>query len=302
MDKQLATISTDNYEVMANAMGMGLQTDAPLTIPRMKINHQPIMDTVDTNGKKRQMEVVSGGTFNINNNGQVSYSEGITFRPFLQRFRYTRWVPYASPDKDGRKGKFIKSVFVTQDTFNNNDLMDDDGSFNCGRPSGFIKDWDALPESARRLISSVKRVRALFGVASLNETMNEKGEVQEQQEKEIPVVWEISNKDASKIMGQTIGKYLSSRRLLPQHEIKMTTKGSQMPNGNMVYTPIPSVDFSKEIKIGNTDQEVFANFVAWVDSQNGYITDKYNELNNTILFSDEETSVIEEFIDVAEEL
>ena len=301
MDKQMATISTDNYEVMANAMGMGLQTDAPLTIPRMKINHQPIMDTVDTNGKKRQMEVVSGGTFTINNNGQVSYSEGITFRPFLQRFRYTRWVPYSSPDKDGRKGKFIKSVFVTQDTFNNNDLMDDDGSFNCGRPSGFIKDWDALPEPTRRLISSVKRVRALFGVASLNETMNDKGEIQEQQDKEIPVVWEISNKDAFKIMGQTIGKYLSSRRLLPQHEIKMTTEGKQMPNGNMVYTPIPSVDFSKEIKIGDTDQEVFANFVAWVDSQNDYITDKYNEINNTVLFSDEETSVIEEFVDVTEE-
>tara|TARA_R100000306_G_scaffold62202_1_gene67617 strand:+ start:79 stop:975 length:897 start_codon:yes stop_codon:yes gene_type:complete len=297
----MATISTDNYEVMANAMGMGLQTDAPLTIPRMKINHQPIMDTVDTNGKKRQMEVVSGGTFTINNNGQVSYSEGITFRPFLQRFRYTRWVPYSSPDKDGRKGKFIKSVFVTQDTFNNNDLMDDDGSFNCGRPSGFIKDWDALPEPTRRLISSVKRVRALFGVASLNETMNDKGEIQEQQDKEIPVVWEISNKDAFKIMGQTIGKYLSSRRLLPQHEIKMTTEGKQMPNGNMVYTPIPSVDFSKEIKIGDTDQEVFANFVAWVDSQNDYITDKYNEINNTVLFSDEETSVIEEFVDVTEE-
>jgi len=131
--------------------------------------------------------------------------------------------------------------------------------------------------------------------------MNDKGEIQEQQDKEIPVVWEISNKDAFKIMGQTIGKYLSSRRLLPQHEIKMTTEGKQMPNGNMVYTPIPSVDFSKEIKIGDTDQEVFANFVAWVDSQNDYITDKYNEINNTVLFSDEETSVIEEFVDVTEE-
>ena len=95
----------------------------------------------------------------------------------------------------GRKGNFIKSVFVPQDNFNNSDHMDSDGGFNCGRPSGYIKDWQALPEATRRLISSVKRVRALFGIVSSNEVTNEKGEPANSPIN-IPVIWEINNKDA----------------------------------------------------------------------------------------------------------
>ena len=50
---------------MASAMGMGKpsKSDTNVALPRMKIEHRPIMDTVSTKGKKRQMEVVPGGTF-----------------------------------------------------------------------------------------------------------------------------------------------------------------------------------------------------------------------------------------------
>ena len=304
METQVATISTDNYDVMANVMGMGKQssTNSSLSIPRMKIIHKPIMDMVETKGKKRQMEVVPAGTFAITgNDGEVNYCEGVKFRPFLQRFRYTRWVPYTTLDQYGKKGKFIRSVFVTQDNFNNSDHMDDDGSFNCGRPSGYIKDWKALPESTRRLISSVKRVRALFGIASSDETTNEKGETLNTPI-EAPVIWEIGNKDAFKGMGEAIGKYFSSKRLLPEHEITITTKGAPMANGNMLYSPIPVVDLSTKIDINETDQETFGNFISWVEAQNTYIVNKYKEKNSVDSFSQDENNLIEEFVNVAEDV
>ena len=304
METQVATISTDNYEVMANVMGMGKPsaTESSLSIPRMKISHQPIMDMVETKGKKRQMEVVPGGTFAITgNDGDVSYCESVKFRPFLQRFRYTRWVPYTTPDQYGKKGKFIRSVLVTQDNFNNSDHMDDDGGFNCGRPSGYIKDWKALPESTRRLISSVKRVRTLFGIVSSDEAMNEKGETLDTP-MEAPVIWEIGNKDAFKVMGEAIGRYFSAKRLLPDHVMDITTKGAPMANGNMLYSPIPVVDLSTKIEISETDQETFGNFVSWVDGQNDYVTNKYKEKNSGGSFSQDDSSLIEEFVTVLEDV
>lgn len=304
METQLATINTDNYEVMADAMGMGTQvsSDMTLSIPRMKISHQPIMDTIETKGKKRQMEVVPGGTFSIvDNSGKTFYCEGITFRPFLQRFRYTRWIPFNAPDKYGKKGKFIKSIFVTQDEFKSSDLMDDDGGFNCGRPSGYIPDWKALPEATQRLIYSVKRVRALFGIASSKETMNEKGEV-DNTKITMPVIWEINNKDAFKVMGESIDKYISAKRLLPEHELVISTEGTSMPNGNMVYKPVPTIDLTKKIDISSDDQEAFSTFVEWVDGQNSYITKKYKEKSATNSFSNDDDRVIEEFIDVIEDV
>ena len=304
MDTQLATISTDNYEIMASAMGMGkpTKTESTITIPRMKIEHRPIMSTVDTKGKKRQMEVVPGGTFAItDNDGNVHYSEAINFRPYLQRFRYVRWVPFTHPDEMGRKGNFIKSVFVPQDNFNNSDHMDSDGGFNCGRPSGYIKDWQALPEATRRLISSVKRVRALFGVVSSNEVTNEKGEPANSPIN-IPVIWEINNKDAFKAMGEVIEQYFSAKRLLPEHAMSITTEGAPMANGNMLYSPIPSVDLSTKLDISEEDQVTFRNFMDWVDGQNNWIKLKYEEKSSGSNFSQVEEHLIDEFVDVTEEL
>jgi hypothetical protein len=304
MDTQLATITTDNYDLMASAMGMGktTNTDSSITIPRMKIEHRPIMDTVDAKGKKRQMEVVPGGTFALtDNNGDVHYSEGITFRPFLQRFRYVRWVPFNRVDEMGRKGKFIKSVFSTQDTFNSSDHMDTDGGFNCGRPSGYIKDWKALPEATQRLISSVKRVRTLFGIASSNEAVNEKGEPLDDPIN-MPVIWEINNKDAFKVMGEAVQQYFSAKRLLPEHSMTITTEGTPMANGNMLFAPIASVDLSKKIDISEEDQDTFRNFVEWVEGQNTWIKTQYEEKSNEVDFSKVEEQVIDEFVTVAEEL
>ena len=213
MDTQIATIDTNNYDLMAEVMGIPQDTRADTgsgpSLCRMRVWNQPVMGTVNQDGKNRKMEVVPGGTFRFDDgSGNFLYAETIAFRPFLQRFRFSRWLPYATPNAKGKKGRFVKSVF-THDykVFTTADLMDEDGTFNCGRPSGFVKNWKELPEESRKLITSVKRVRAIFGTVSLDKAQNAQGEEVSMDGIPMPVIWEIENSTAFKIVGEALQKY-----------------------------------------------------------------------------------------------
>ena len=46
-------------------------------------------------------------------------------------------------------------------------MKDNDGGFNCGKPSGWIEDFSSLPETMKELIRSIKRVRVLFGTVDM---------------------------------------------------------------------------------------------------------------------------------------
>ena len=304
MDNQIATIDTKNYDLMAEVMGIQGATSPKSvdTLCRMKIWNQAIMGTVDQDGKKRKMEVVPGGTYRLDDGQKFAYAESITFRPFMQRFRFNRWLPYAVVDAKGKKGRYLKSVFTGDyKAFTSSDLMDEDGGFNCGRPSGYIKDWEAQPEETRKLITSVKRVRAIFGTVTLNDALNEVGETVDTGSDPIPVVWEIENNNAFKIMGEALQKYSSAGRLFPQHSIELSTEGSPMTNGNMLYMPVPVVDLTTEIEITQPqDSETLANFQAWITNYNNFIVKAYQKKAPNSVFSKDEEDVIDSFITVDE--
>mgnify|MGYP003657963103 FL=1 len=247
------------------------------------------------------MEVVPGGTFRFDDgSGNFLYAETIAFRPFLQRFRFSRWLPYATPNAKGKKGRFVKSVF-THDykVFTTADLMDEDGTFNCGRPSGFIKNWKDLPEDSRKLITSVKRVRAIFGTVSLDKAQNAQGDEVSMDGIPMPVIWEIENNTAFKIMGEVLQKYRAAGHLFPQHEISLSTTGAPMANGNMLYQPVPEVDLTKTIDIVQAaDSAVLAAFQTWVQNYNGFILESYKSKSVASSFTPEEQETIDTFITV----
>ena len=303
MDKNLTTIDTKNYDAVAELMGIPQQSASKRSgdaLVRMRIWHRAIMGSVEKDGKTRQMEVVPGGTYRFDNDGTFIYAETVSFRPFLQRFRFSRWLPYSNPDASGRKGKYIKSAF-THDykIFTSSDLIDDTGGFNCGRPSGYIKDWKALPDETRKLITSVKRVRTLFGEATLHNPVNDAGESVEM-DGPIPVIWEIENNDAFKILGETLQKYRSSGHLFPQHQLELSTEGSPMVNGNMLFAPVPNLDITKEIDIEQPkDNETLTLFSSWVANYNNFISEAHKD-NAKASFTNEEEEVIDSFIAVDE--
>jgi hypothetical protein len=305
MDTDIISMDTANYEALAEAMGIPQEAATPTSrsdaICRLRIWHRSVMGAVETGGKTRQMEVVPGGTYRFDDgSGEFKYCEEINFRPFLQRYRYNRWMPYAAPDSYGRKGKYIKSVF-THDykVFNNTDIIDETGGFNCGRPSGYIKDWKDVPEKTRKLISAVKRVRAIFGTVSFTSYLTETGEVVETEGEAIPIIWEIENNDAFKIMGNALAKYRETGRLFPQHDISLTTDGSPMTNGNMLYQPVPVVNITKEIKLEQPkDSETLIYFQNWVNGYNKFIKESYDQKASLPPFAAEEAKVVDSFIDV----
>ena len=69
--------------------------------------------------------------------------------------------------------------------------------------------------------------------------------------------------------------WLSQMKRLPvQHNVTLGTEERKLPNGNCFYLPTASLDMSKTIDLSNTDQEMFANFLSWVENYNSYITFK----------------------------
>ncbi len=310
METQLVTIDNTDYDMIASVMGIeesAKNNRSEDALCRIRIWNKSVMGTIDKGGRKRQIELVPEGTYRLDDgSGNFKYCESLYLRPFLQRFRYNRWLPYQTPDKDGRKGKYIKSAF-THDykIFNTSDLPDESGGFNCGRPSGFVKDWEALPESTRNLITSVKRVRTIFGTVTLNGStaINASGEAVETDGKPIPVIWEIENNTAFKIMGEALSKYRNAGRLFPQHLIHLSTDGSPMTNGNMLYQPVYKVQLTEDVPLVQPDDnEMLMRFQTWVNNYNKWIQESYNQKSSSTPLSGEEADLVEDFITVDSEL
>jgi len=289
---QVTTIDTNNFAGMAEAMGMAM--DAPKnsskssTLARLRIHHTPIMGQQEINGKLKNVEVISGGAYKLENpDGPTYYAEGVSIRPFLQRFMYKKFIK----GNDTTPNRYVKTVMAND---LNNDMKDNNGGFNCGKPAGFIKDWAALPDNMKDLIKSIKRVRALFGTVEMINPTDENGNSVDVDT--TPFIWEVDNRDAFKTMGEVFTKLSKMRRLPPQHYVSMTTTEVPLPNGSSFYVPNTTLDLENTLDMDNDAQEVFANFVAWIENYNTYILNTWSE--NMHKHEEVDTDTVEEFVDI----
>ena len=87
---ELTTIDTNNYAMMAKAMGIANETNTSQkssSLPRLRISHSPIMGEGDVGGKKVNMEVVQAGTYRLEiPDGPMYYATSVKIRPYLQRW------------------------------------------------------------------------------------------------------------------------------------------------------------------------------------------------------------------------
>ena len=299
MDNNLVTIDTNNYEAMAKAMGIAGEgnksSDAKKTqqLPRFRINHAPIMGETKMNGKNVNVEIVQGGTYKLEiPDGETYYSKTASIRPFMQRFMYKRFVKNMNAKMGEPMGVYHKTVMA--DSLNL-DLKDNQGGFNCGKPAGYIQDFKALPEKTQDLIKQIKRVRVIFGLVDLLEPCNDKGE--SVAFKSTPFIWEVDNRDAFKTVGQPFTKLAQLKRLPVQHSIKLETEERKLPNGNVFYLPVSTLDISNKVDLSDDDQVIFGDFMSWIQNYNQYIVGEW-DANVGGNASQDMKDIVEDFVEV----
>lgn len=180
----------------------------------------------------------------------------------------------------------------------NIDLKDNDGGFNCGKPSGWIKDFKALPEKTQDLIRQIKRVRVVFGTIELTNPTDNAGNPVEVET--IPFIWEVENRDAFKTVGAIFSQLAKMKRLPVQHIVTANTEERKLPNGNSFYLPVTSLDVTTVLELTAEEQSKFGNFVAWVQNYNEYIINAWSENANKHM-QDEDTDTVEDFVDIDSE-
>ena len=295
MTNQVTTIDTNNYAAMAKAMGMGQAASTEKkasSLARLRINHTPVMGQAEVKGKQVNVEVVEGGTYKLEiPDGPTYFAEQVKIRPFLQRFLHKKFVM----GNDTTPNRYVKTVMG--DTLNT-DMKDNDGGFNCGKPSGWIEDFSSLPETMKELIRSIKRVRALFGTVDMVNATDAQGNPVDTDT--IPFIYEIENRDAFKTFGTVFNKLGKMQRLPPQHYISCGTEKRDLPNGSCFYLPTADLDLMSTLDMDNDTQEVFADFMAWIANYNQYIL---NEWSDKMQHSNEEIpdAIVDDLVDIDED-
>jgi len=287
---QLALVNNEsNFSALAAAMGMQADQSKEKSsiLPRLRIDHSGVMGEDEVKGKKRKVEVVPAGMYKLDIPEKATlFSNSVRIRLFNQRFMYKRFI------KEGDKNRFVKTIMALD---LKSDLRDNEGGFNCGKPSGWIEDYKSLPSDMQSLIKSIKRVRVLFGTVEMKSVLNAQGE--EQEDLLLPFIWEVDNKDAFKTMGAPITQMAKQNRLLPQHWITLDTEEKGLPNGESYFLPLASLDLSSAIPLVDADQKTFADFNQWIDNYNDYIIKQFNEARDNGA-GDVDEELVDEFVDV----
>jgi hypothetical protein len=283
-----------NFAQMAEAMGMAVDIAKPKkqsNLARLKLDHKGIMGEEVVGGKKKKVEVVAAGSYVLDRpNLDPVYGTDVTIRLFNQRFMYKKYIQGSGDTKS----KYVKTIM---DKDLNGDLRDNDGGFNCGKPSGWIEDYSALPAETKALLKSIKRVRVLFGEITMKDPVNAKGEALGLIES-IPFIWEVDNRDAFKTLGAPIAQMAKQNRILPQHRIILGAEEQSLPTGATYFLPTAVLDLSSTLELTDADSALFGDFNAWVDNYNEYIVKEFNKLSQPSEATAAELEIAEEFVDV----
>ena len=280
---ELTTIDTNNYAMMAKAMGLGAETTdkKSSSLARLRINHSPVI------GSDRLL--VKAGTYRLEvPDGPTYYAESATMRPYMQRFMYKRFIKGVG-DKPNR---YVKTVMADN---LNIDLKDNDGGFNCGKPAGYNQDFKALPQNTQDLIRQIKRVRVVLGTVELSKVVTKDGEEATVDEK--PFIWEIDNRDAFKEVGTIFTKLSKMQRLPVQHPVALGTTERQLPNGNSFFLPTTSLDLKSSLTIDEHEHGMFTDFLSWVENYNTYILNAWSD-KATEKMSDDDIDVVDDLVDI----
>lgn len=293
---EVVTINTDNYSVMAKAMGLaGESSDSKSSsLARLKLQHKNIMGMKTVGDEVEEVVKIKAGSYKLDVPDDTAYyAKEVTIRPFMQRFMYKRFVKNNNAKQGEPLGIFHKTIMADN---LNIDLKDNQGTFNCGKPSGFIKDFASLPADMQNLIKQIKRVRVLFGLISMKDMKTEtEGKLTEVED--LPFIWEIDNREAFKIVGKPFATLSTMRKLPVQHNITALGDPRALPSGDKFYVPKVMLDTTNTISLSDKDQTTFTDFVSWIENYNTYIMNMWDEKVNSTMSTEDENTV-DQFVQI----
>ena len=282
MNTELA-IQNDLGMSLAEAVGVTPQSGERKTaaLPRVKLMHTGIMGEIEVNGKPLRTEVVPAGSFQITRGeDDVVYATNPTVRIFAIRQQFTKW--------DAKEEMVMKTVMAND---LKGDLKDNVGTFNLGRPSGYIEDWDSVPEKTKDLIRSIKRKKILFGLLTAAGVTDEAGNVVDAIT-DMPFSFEVPP-SSIKTLDFAVNA-LGRKNILP---IQCNFKLGHNPGGETWVTL--TLEYESKVELQPEDQETLHNFLAYITTQNEYILNEWAEKNKESI-SDDDAAIVAEFVNVEE--
>ena len=265
MSTELA-IAQERGQSMAELMGLSNapSADATPSIARLGMIHQPVMGEVEFNGKTIKTEVIPVGAFTFTKGDTKVYSTGVTVRVFAQRNQWQRWN---SETEEMEKSVLSNSL--------NGDLKDSIGGLNLGRPSGYIDDFQALPEATKQVIRSVKRVKVFYGTVTLDNPTDEQGNPVDGSFVDEPFVMDVKNRDSLKSIDSVLNS-LQRKNLLPiMSTIKLVGVEDSIPTGAK-FGKIEA-KLGSRVDIGEADNGMLKDFIELIEYSNGKILDLHHE-------------------------
>ena len=279
---------------LAEIMGM---SNAPArstsALAEIKQVHQNVMGTKEVDGEAMEVAIVKAGAFSVTfPDDTIYYSDKVTIRPFMQRFQFQRYDKhYQKPD--GGEGRMLRTVMATS---LNGDLKDNYGTFNCGRPSGYVKDFKALPQETQDLMRSIDRFKIIFGLCKLDKAKDADGKPVDV--KEFPFLMRVKNRDSFKAMTDIFNQIQRKNRLPIQHLLHLGSEVKSIPSGATYAVLKPTL--GKVVEITTADQEVLNNFVEWVEAMNSITISKWEEHRRPEELSDQEDDIASNVVEIEE--
>jgi len=230
-------------------------------------------------GKK----IVNTPMFKLRKGDEEVYTESLSVRLFAERQQWTKW--------DSEANTTQKTVLAQN---LNNDLKDTLGGFNLGRRSGYVPDWDSLPETEKNLMRTVKRTKVFMGMASATEATNEDGDSIEFSG-EVPFIFDVKNPTSLKSMNAATSAMVGKGITPIEHTILLSANQQTMPNGNM-FAEV-SASLGERVGFTDGDNETLRDFIAYIERTNSWVLSKWDE-RNVANISPEDAAIVGSIVEV----
>ena len=278
MQENAVALKVDNMN-LADAMGFSAPAgQAQSSLPRIK--GTVIQEVID--GK-----VASSPVFEITTEEDKVFARKVEVRLFAERQKWQRW------DSDNNT---MQKTELTTDL--KGDLKDSQGGFNLGRPTGFVKDWDALPQETKELMRQVKRTKVVFGTVSLNTPVDSDGNSIDSTYEDIAMIMDIKNRDSIKALDAMVKRVQGLNALPLNYQLKMSAEEHTLPTGNAYYSMVFSLQNKQDIV--PSDSDLTRGFLDWIKWANSYVYDQWAEHNNKKVDEDIADFVNEKMSDAKE--